>query len=342
MNWRRVLLHFALVTVGLMIGVTVAIITQPGTAFAPERGNDPAPEPVVVAPEPVTPPSATIVMVGDMMLARTVESAIEKNGIDYPYAKLDGSLFADADVVIGNLETSVRPTRRVESAQLVFDAMPEHVTGLTTAGFTHVSLANNHTDDFGPEVMKTTREAVINAGLVPFGDAYASAPYVAREDVNGIAISLVGFHAFNEQLQPVLDAITAEHDAGRFVIVMPHWGNEYEHNPNTNQTTSAHMMIDAGADAVIGAHPHVVQSTEVYNGKPIVYSLGNFLFDQDFSEETKTGAAARIVITENTVDISFTPIRIIARQMMIGDAAWEKRLADWLKLPSRTLSTTRE
>lgn len=283
--------------------------------FLPSSGERHLEEPV--------PQTAELVFVGDVMLARAVERTIAEKGPSWPMSQL-GSLFAEADLVIGNLEGTVRPTPRFEVVnEMNFDTTPENLQILKNAGFTHVSLANNHTDDFGTTVTSATRDFVTAAGLVPFGDAVASGDFIAREIINGYRVSLVGFHAFSETTAEVAAAIASEKQMGQLVIVFPHWGPEYQLTPAVPQTEAAQIFIEAGADLIIGAHPHVIQTVEVIEGTPVVYSLGNFLFDQDFSAETMLGLTTRVTISEETFTLLFTPVQIVGRQVLplTGDEA---------------------
>lgn len=290
--------------------------------------------------EAAEPQTATLVFAGDIMLARAVERTIIEKGVDWPFSQL-GDLFAETDLVIGNLEGTVRAKPRYEVVnEMSFDTTPENLSILKDAGFTHVSLANNHADDFGSKVTTETRDFVTNAGLVPFGDPFVSGDFVTREIVNGYRISLVGFHAFGELTQEVAAAIASEKQMGQFVIVFPHWGPEYQLTPAVPQMEAAQIFAAAGADLIIGAHPHVVQTVEVIDGTPVVYSLGNFLFDQDFSAATMLGLTTRVTISEEMVDISFTPVRIVGRQTLplVGEAAALKLTelglpVDGLRLP---------
>jgi poly-gamma-glutamate synthesis protein (capsule biosynthesis protein) len=109
----------------------------------------------------------------------------------------------------------------------------------------------------------------------------------------------------------VLAAIAQAKEEADAVIVYPHWGPEYELFPSSNQVLLARQFIDAGADIVLGAHPHVVQPIEVYKGKLIVYSLGNFVFDQQFSNAVKNGLGVGLVINRNrSLEVSLFPYSI--------------------------------
>jgi poly-gamma-glutamate capsule biosynthesis protein CapA/YwtB (metallophosphatase superfamily) len=130
---------------------------------------------------------------------------------------------------------------------------------------------------------------------------------VARFD-SGIPSSLIGIDLLaNYDLQSLCNKIKAEKEAGYFVIVYPHWGNEYQTTHSSAQRDLAEKMIDSGADLIIGSHPHVVQDMQIYKGKPIIYSLGNLVFDQTFSKETQQGMLCGGKIYQDHIELSFFP-----------------------------------
>ncbi|NBS69176.1 hypothetical protein EBT31_09730 [bacterium] len=176
--------------------------------------------------------------------------------------------------------------------------------------------------------------------MTPFGDPFASEEFVTRIE-GGIPVSIIVFHAFNETAESILDAIQKEDAAENFVIVYPHWGNEYEHSPSPAQTSAAHLWIEAGADLIVGVHPHVVQSIDTIDGVPVIYSLGNFLFDQDFSRAKQIGAVVDVVITEEDLSFTFSPVEIKGRQMFINHEE-DDTLLSWLGLQDLTWDITQK
>jgi poly-gamma-glutamate synthesis protein (capsule biosynthesis protein) len=112
-----------------------------------------------------------------------------------------------------------------------------------------------------------------------------------------------------------------------------HWGTEYQHVNGRLQAEMAHKLIDAGADVIIGHHPHVIQGIEVYQGKPIFYSLGNFVFDQYFSEDTQRGLAIGLVLDKDGIEASIFPLRSSASQVSLADEKEKAKIlgsvADW-------------
>jgi poly-gamma-glutamate synthesis protein (capsule biosynthesis protein) len=332
----------------LGVGIFLAIfflLPKPGDLDVPYFLNvhlPTAPDRTTPLPDPDAKTGVTITFVGDIMLARAVERSIAENGTSWPFAKL-GDVLAGSDMVVGNLEGTVRANRNLEVVnQMVFDTTPDNVAMLADTGFTHLSLANNHADDYGSQVTLDTRQTVIDNGMTPFGDPSQSELFVARENINGVSLSLIGFHAFGETTTEILEAIEAEDAQGRFVIVYPHWGPEYIEIAPAAETDPAAQFIKAGADLIVGAHPHVIQNVEVIEGVPVIYSLGNFLFDQDFSAETMRGLTVQAEITEDNIELDFTPVVIENRQTSPMEDLAAQALFSELNLPDGRLSVARE
>ncbi len=285
--------------------------------------------------------SITLKFVGDIMLGRNVEQYIRTYGTAYPFAKA-GNLLTDHDLLIGNFESTVREEENIEGTNVMsFDTTPVNVTMLAEQGFDLLSLSNNHADDFGKTVGQFTRDTITAAGITPFGDGWESEKFVAHKTVNGVPFAFIGYHTFNETTDGVVEAIKTEKAAGNFVVVMPHWGTEYVRDPSSSQVTAAHMFVDAGADVIIGAHPHVIQTTEIYKNVPIIYSLGNFLFDQDWSEATKRGMTVSLTITPDKLNLLFEPIYLEKRQMMPATEPKRQEMLETLGVPSGVIQITR-
>lgn len=248
-----------------------------------------------------------LVAVGDIMLSRNVAAQIRKFGWDYPFAG-ERELLKSGDIVFGNLEAPIIAGPIVKTGDMVFHADPGAENALRDAGFTVLSLANNHLPNYGAAGIRETLTRLKKAGIAASGAgkdlAEAAAPALVA--ANGRVVAFLsyndndvvpasygarddhpGTNLMDRQRLPA--DLAAIRDKADIVIVSMHSGTEYVPGPNKRQTAFAHAAIEAGADMVIGHHPHVVQSAEIYRGKPIFYSLGNFAFDQLWSEETKRG-----------------------------------------------------
>ncbi|MEI2398518.1 CapA family protein [Paenibacillus phytohabitans] len=234
---------------------------------------------------------------GDVIFAGKVAELLQKKGYDYSYSALDG-MFKKDDLTVVNLETPIT-TGGVGAAnkQFVFKGAPEALDALKSAGVDTVNLANNHTLDQGEEGLLDTLKHLSKRGIPYVGagknskEAY-SAQYFERQ---GIKIALLGFtrvmpviewkaEAGKPGLASVYDsaealkAIAAAKQQADLVVVVVHWGKERMEQYDKTQQTLGHSFIDAGADLVMGGHPHVLQGIEPYKGKWIAYSTGNFIF----------------------------------------------------------------
>lgn len=255
--------------------------------------------------------SIKIVFVGDIMLDDLPGKFIEE-GKD-PFAAFS-PLFRSADLTIGNLESVVGTTGIKEDKPFVLRAHPR-VLPLLNKHFSALSLANNHSGDYGPEAFSSMLDLLDSAGIRYFGGGKnlraAYEPIIF--DVKGKRIALLAYNLFFprsfEALEDRAGSAWGEDDYVRagierarkvhkadIVITYPHWGWENEKFASANQIALAHLMIDSGADAVIGGHPHVTQNIEIYKGKIIFYSLGNFVFDSFDTEDTNTGWAVEMSI----------------------------------------------
>lgn len=279
------------------------------TALAPVDEAAAAPE----APTPAEPPAEsrpatiTIAAVGDMIFDRKVKELVKREGGKAPLAEVAERLTA-ADVAIGNLESTIADSgTRNKTKDVTFRGHPAGIEGLKLAGFDALSLANNHTLDYGPEPLADTIEALDAAGIghAGAGKDKDAAWTPATVDVNGTKVAYlafthvlpVGFLAGDGKpgvasgkmdLALIDDAVRKAKETHDYVIVSFHWGVEYEDFANGDQVAKAHRVIDAGADMVLAHHPHVIQGVEFYNGKLIAYSLGDFVFDH---YSRKTGEA---------------------------------------------------
>jgi poly-gamma-glutamate synthesis protein (capsule biosynthesis protein) len=181
--------------------------------------------------------------------------------------------------------------------------------------FDVLSLANNHMLDFGETGYKQTQNYLSNAKINYFGN-YNNQPENLSTIVekNGIKVGFVGYHGLIDKgFEDVLNEIQKIRPQVDFLIVVAHWGAEYKKVPADSTREKAKQFIDAGADLVLGGHPHVVQTIEEYNGKMIFYSLGNFVFDQYWSKDTMEGLGVEILLekSDNNVTASYKQHKIL-------------------------------
>ena len=265
-----------------------------------------------------------VLFVGDIMLDRNVARTAESEGAQALFATSTRSLFADADLRVANLEGTITTSSSIARRNHLLLRFTFNPTIAREAlGFLHldaVSLANNHALDFGEFGYDETRKNLDAVGAQAFGQPFNDKSKLStRLEVRGKTVCLVGYHAlFAATTTPVVDEIERLRPGCWRVIALAHWGEEYKTHSNTAQEAAAHAFIDAGADLVVGAHPHVVQNVEVYKDKAIFYSLGNFMFDQNFSWGTTHGLALRADFYEDKTGFILTPITIAEQHASVG------------------------
>jgi len=269
----------------------------------------------------------TLLFTGDVMLSRAVGSrmAAQKDW-SLPFHLIADTL-RNADLRYCNLECPVSDRGRNLYHLYSFRADPRVIEGLKATGFNVVSQANNHTYDWGPEALLDTLERLQAAGIqsVGAGPNILAAHYPLLVKVGGLRLAFLAYVDIDPKeaaarvdrpgvawLDPaqVLADIRFARPLADLVIVCPHWGVEYALKPTRDQVDLAHQMIDAGADIVVGSHPHVVQPMEKYRDHWIAYSLGNFVFDQR-NPNTHRGLMLKTTVRDkHIVDVTSLPIDI--------------------------------
>jgi len=302
----------------------------------------PTASPGATASPPSTPEASfTLVAVGDVMLGRSVGEAIGLYGPSYPFEQVAAAL-SEADVAFANLEAPITARGLPAPKDYVFRAPPEAAEGLARAGFDIVSLANNHAMDYGVDGLLDTLDALGQAGVAfaGAGEDETGARQPAVLTVAGLRVaflacvqvpddSISGFGAESMAAGPAragvawasLGSIVADVEAAAqvadLVVVSLHTGFEYQEAPSALQQELAHAAVDAGADLVLGHHPHVLQGLERYRGALIAYSLGNFVFDFDETDYAHPGlpSAQTLILKvtfgpEGVRDVELLPVRI--------------------------------
>lgn len=256
--------------------------------------------------KPTVFPTLTVLFTGDIMLDRIVLAKTKKAGdYNFPFLKITDFL-KSFDLRIANLEGPITDFKSVSNEaggnRLIFTFSPLFLEPLKK-NFDILSLANNHTSNFGDKGLRQTRDYLDGAGIKYFGDPNNNVEYLATTtEFNSIKIGFIGFNELAKNgFENILLKIKELRPRVDWLFIYPHWGSEYEtKKPSDKQQQEAREMIDAGADAVIGSHPHVVQPSEEYKGKMIFYSLGNFVFDQYFSAETMQGLAVAVKLEKRS------------------------------------------
>lgn len=278
------------------------------------------------APPPRS-PSVEILAVGDIMPSRWVEKRLLAHGFGYAFASTSEILRA-GQITFGNLESPLIAGEPVEANEMNFRGDVRFAAALADAGFDVVATANNHGSDRGEEGIASTKDALEKAGVKAAGSGTldeARAPVVIETPTGSVAflayadtrwIPDVAVAGESRQgvapLDPrmISEDVAAARELADFVVVSMHAGSEYQPLPDSVQRAAAEAAARAGAALVIGHHPHVLQPVERIGTTTVAWSLGNFVFDQDWSPETQEGAIARFEISEGGVEVRVMPVRI--------------------------------
>lgn len=282
-----------------------------------------SPESLPPSPPPFLPdrqPRLNFLFFGDLMLDRHVRESINGNNgqINFLFSEIfasDPDFFSGYDIIGANLEGAVTDGGLHYPPQNLYDFAfkPEWISQLKEYNFNFFTLANNHLSDQGERGIIETRKNLDNLGFFYVGckDRQAADCSTGVYEIGG---KKIGFAAYS-QVYGLIDsdqALAQVEELARnndLVIVQMHWGKEYEHRFDSVQQALAHKLIDAGADIIVGHHPHYIQGMEVYRQKPIFYSLGNFVFDQYFSLDTQSGLGIGLTRQEKHLEISLFPFR---------------------------------
>ncbi len=292
---------------------------------------------------------ASLLFVGDIMLSRGVAYYTEKSGGDprYPFLNVADELRA-ADLAFGNLEGPISERGKNQGSEYSFRAEPRMAESLTFTGFDVLSLANNHIMDWGGDALADTVVRLRANGIEPIGagENYEEANRAYIADVKGTKIAFLAYTTLypksfsakgarlpdgqgsasggeaknfpgvssfelSRTAQEIRDL--KESGAADVVVISFHWGEEYDTTANAAEKNIAHALADAGADLIVGHHPHVAQEVERYKNSWIAYSLGNFVFDQGFSEGTKRGLALSVILRGKRI------AEVVSRQVLISE-----------------------
>lgn len=302
--------------------------------------------------------NTTITSVGDIMLTRGVKTSVDKNfGGNYNKLFENLSELKTADILFGNLEGDISDIGNNVGSKYSFRMDPKVLPVLKDAGFDIVSFANNHVGDWNISAFKDTLSRLEEVGILKTGAGQNKEDAINPTliEKNGTVFGFLGFSdvgpnwiaakentagillASDPNLGEIIKNAKAECDV---LIVSFHWGEEYKLVHNKRQENLAHTAIDNGADMIIGGHPHVMEDIEEYKGKTIVYSLGNFIFDQYFSEETMRGMVftatydgKNLINTEQkiiTLNSKYQPEGIFTKEEIIKKDASVPKVASFV------------
>lgn len=253
----------------------------------------------------------TFSFAGDAMFGRNVGHDFQDNNFLDLFANLGNQTLWGTDISWLNLEGPISDKnveQFPEEHSLVFNFSRQTIKALKYLKLTVVGLANNHTLNQGAVALEKTRAILEEAEIDWSGDPNKNdSASVRRYRQGDITVALLPVNLLSSA-DGAEELIKEEKNKNNFVIVLPHWGNEYELTHSASQERLARAWIKAGADLIIGTHPHVVQDAQVIDGKLVFYSLGNFIFDQMFSAETQQGLIISGQISADKLRIVLTPV----------------------------------
>ncbi len=279
-----------------------------------------------------------LLVVGDVMLTRGVPDAAAALA---PMARF----LRQADLTVGNLESTLSTRGTPTQGSDSFGGGPDLIPPLRRAGFDAVSLGNNHAGDYGETALLDSVRALANSSIEPFGagENTASASRPAVVERGGVRFGFVGFNAIGEtpmagpeapgalslrmpprtgplaqsDMDRVLRVVRRTARQADVVVVLPHWGTQYTHRPEPVQRRVGRALARAGADLVVGGHPHWVQGVDAVGDVPLLHSLGNFVFDMDFMEQTMEG----VVLEATFRSERLRAVRLLPYRMDTGSFA---------------------
>ena len=285
----------------------------------------------------------TLIATGDVIPARSVNyQTLQANDFTWPFTHT-AEILKQADLTFINLESPLVPNCPVTNEGMIFCGDPRHIEGLQFAGVDIVNLANNHLGNWGQEGIISTQQLLNQANILTtgcLGPTYTN--------INGLRLAFLGYNDIPEFVpglsqvdkNKIKTEVSRAKQQADIVIVAFHWGVEYTNQPTSRQQELAHWAIDAGADLIIGNHPHWIQPVEIYQNKLIMYAHGNFIFDQMWSLETREGVIGRYVFYDKQlIDAQFLPIQIndFGQPHLLEDQA-KQAILDKLQTISLNLS----
>lgn len=305
---------------GLSLAVTFAFLAEPAAA------------------------EINILAAGDACFSNRLEAIGKARGYDYFF---NGISFhsKQADISFLNLETCISKRGQPLSKEYTFRSDPEAVKAIKKAGFSVVSVANNHSYDYGKDAFLDTLFYLEEAGVLAAGGGRNETEAFSPVWIN-IGSKKIAFFAFTDvvpygfaavaskpgvasakNVNRVIEAVSVWSQKADLTIVSLHWGTELSYYPQKRQVELAHRLIDAGADIIFGHHPHVVQPVEVYREKPVFYSLGNFIF----SPGNESGRYSMVAIVQvdylgRPCTLTVFPVIITAGRPEIAGKSWLKQL----------------
>ena len=323
---RRTVPFWAVVLALLVAAAGAFVLVDAGGGDGPPLASSPRPSSPApsasgaertASPSPTAEPKGSLVLhgAGDVNLDPGYISTYASQGYAYAWSGLNG-LFRHDDLTVVNLECAVSNLGSAVPKEFNFRGDPRALPAMADAGVEVANLGNNHSYDFGPDALVDTVKNVRRAGIAPVGAGATSEEALAPAmfDLRGWRVAVLGFDevvdpfpeavatgskpgtAAGHDTDLMIDAVRAAADRADIVVVDIHWGVELDTQPRADQVALGHRLIDAGADVIFGGHSHRLQPMETYAGRPIFYSLGNFVWP-NLSVAGSTTAVAEVTVS---------------------------------------------
>ena len=312
---RIVLILFVILAILLLVAITATVLT--GNAG------------ILVKDDMSSRENVSMAVTGDVMFARNMPGVLSLDSS--PFAGVS-NVTSTVDLLLINFENAATDSEYAVKGDIPFKCSPSYVPLARANNNTVAALANNHAMDYGIVGMNDTISYLENAGITPIGagNSEDEAHQAVTKEINGRKITILNYMDSNNfveypyEMMPYANGSSpgysaydsedaqrqiAENNDSDLIVAYLHFGNEYSHAPNDDQVSIAHELIDYGADVVIGSHPHVTQGIEMYNGKPIFYSLGNFIFDQA-NPDTQIAYFVQIDLIGGTGECTVYPVYV--------------------------------
>lgn len=273
--------------------------------------------------------NVSVAVTGDVMFARNMPGVLSMDSSPFEGVS---DVTSNVNLLLINFENAATASENAVKGDVPLKCDPSYVPLAKANNITVAALANNHAFDYGIQGMQDTKSNLESAGITPIGagNSESEAHQAVVKEVGGRKITILNymdsenFAEYSQEVMPYANGSSpgysaynsadaqkqiSENNDSDIIIAYMHYGNEYSNSPNENQIKMSHELIDYGADVVIGSHPHVTQGIEMYKGKPIFYSLGNFIFDQS-NEATHTAYFVKIGLSGNSGECTVYPIHI--------------------------------
>ncbi len=259
---------------------------------------------------------ANMLFGGDVMLDRTVRTTVHRLSASYFTDKIHRIFWAQ-DINMVNIEGPI--TDNISVSNVTMDN-PNHFKFTFSKEQTKefcdinriniISIGNNHILNFGRDGLKQTQKFLEENNIDYVGVPEENAKNIVYKDMGGRKIAFVAYNDFaSPSLEKTIELVERAKQNSDFTVVYPHWGQEYNKKMTKKQRDTAHLLVDAGADLIVGAHPHVIEPVEIYKNKVIFYSLGNFVFDQYFSNDVRERLLLNVMIDKNDeMNFVLTPL----------------------------------